>query len=58
MIQYKLQKNQYGEDCAVTIIGQNISIPFAEGNTDYRAYLAWLAEGNTPLPADEQGAQA
>ena len=52
MIQYKLQKNQYGQDCAVTIIGQNISIPFAEGNSDYAEYLKWLDEGNTPLAAD------
>ncbi len=29
------------------------SIPFDLGNTDYQAYLKWLDEGNTPLPADE-----
>jgi hypothetical protein len=28
-------------------------IPFALDNTDYQAYLKWLDEGNTPLPADE-----
>jgi hypothetical protein len=22
-------------------------------NTDYQAYLVWLAAGNTPLPAEE-----
>ena len=52
-MQYKLQKDVKGEVCAVTIIGQQISIPFAPDNTDYQAYLAWLAEGNTPEPADE-----
>ena len=28
-------------------------IPFDPANTDYAEYLKWLAEGNTPLPADE-----
>jgi len=52
MIQYKLQKGSFGDVVAVTIIGQNISIPFDPDNTDYQQYLAWLAEGNTPEPAD------
>lgn len=28
-------------------------IPMNEANTDYQQYLAWLADGNQPLPADE-----
>jgi hypothetical protein len=51
-MQYKLQKDVKGEVCAVTIIGQQISIPFAPDNTDYQQYLAWLAEGNTPEAAE------
>ena len=29
-------------------------IPFDPANTDYQEYLKWLAEGNQPLPAEEQ----
>jgi hypothetical protein len=28
-------------------------IPMDPANTDYQEYLKWVAEGNTPLPAEE-----
>jgi len=31
----------------------SIFIPFIADNTDYQKYLEWVAEGNTPEPADE-----
>jgi hypothetical protein len=51
---YQLQPDQYDLPATcVKRIADGAFIPFAEGNTDYQAYLKWLSEGNTPLPADE-----
>ena len=30
----------------------NAWIPFDPANTDYQEYLEWVAEGNTPDPAE------
>jgi len=43
----------FGEPRSVRRLSDGASIPFVDGNTDYADYLKWLAEGNTPLPADE-----
>jgi hypothetical protein len=34
-------------------LSDNAFIPFDPDNSDYQQYLAWLAEGNEPLPAEE-----
>lgn len=51
---YQLIHNPFGgASTCVKRLADNAFIPFDEGNTDYQAYLAWLAEGNEPLPADQ-----
>jgi hypothetical protein len=42
-----------GELVGIQRMSDNAGIPLSNDNTDYQAYLKWLDEGNTPLPADE-----
>ena len=37
-----------------TINNKTLGVPVDPGNTEYIAIQQWLAEGNEPLPADEQ----
>jgi len=41
------------EMTCVIRISDKAAIPINPNNTDYQEYLKFLAEGNTPLPADE-----
>ena len=55
MIMYKLLPNSLltGEPAqTIKRIADSSYIPMNEANTDYQAYLKWVAEGNTPDPAE------
>jgi hypothetical protein len=49
---YKLIKDSFGNVNVVERLSDNAFIPFDPDNTDYQAYLAWVAKGNIPEPAE------
>ena len=50
---YKLYNSTFsGVLAAIIRVADGAFIPLDPGNADYRAYLAWVAAGNTPLPAE------
>lgn len=50
---YKEYKNLDGVVSTIQRLSDSAFIPFDQQNSDYAEYLRWLAEGNTPEPADE-----
>jgi hypothetical protein len=50
---YKLTLPINGVSRVVERLSDNTFIPFDPANSDYQTYLKWLAEGNTPEPADQ-----
>ena len=41
------------EENVVLRLSDNAYVYFNEDSRHYQVYLKWLADGNTPLPADE-----
>ena len=50
---YKLLKDELTNKVCSVLKDSNVSFPIDPANTDYQEYLKWLAEGNTPEPAEE-----
>jgi len=50
---YKLINDEFKDTAtAVKRLADNAFIPFNLDNSDYQEYLEWVAEGNTPDPAE------
>ena len=52
---YKQYKTADGADAFSVVLENGAMVSFISdpANTDYQKYLKWLAEGNTPEPADQ-----
>ena len=51
---YKLTPLYEGKLFSIIRIADNTFIPVDQANADYQAYLDWVAEGNTPEPAEDK----
>ena len=52
---YKLTNDILGNPLSVVLrLSDKAYIPADPDNTDYQQYLKWVAEGNTPEPADSE----
>jgi hypothetical protein len=49
---YKEIKDIHSENTVAILRNDGVSFCFDPANTDYQAYLAWLAEGNLPIPVE------
>ena len=52
MMYQKLNDLTGAEAQCIKRLADNAFIPFDPANTDFQEYQRWLAEGNTPEPAD------
>ena len=49
----EMPNGEFIEQSSIRRLQDGAIVPFNEELPDYHDYLAWLAEGNEPLPADE-----
>ena len=49
---YKLITDPISNEVNMVLLNDAAFVPFDPANGDYQKYLEWVAEGNTPEPAD------